>query len=194
MVVFSTPRISNQNKTIKDKINNDRINNLVYNTVSEVEMKTFCVNCGQAHEQENYPKRCKGCRTEMYKNPIPVAVVIVPVEDGILLIQRNIPPQVGGWAFPGGFVDEGENAQDAAKRELQEEVGIDYQGDFSILGIESTPNRANMLIFVKAEQGLNPSDIENFKKNKEVQAVKVVSKYEELCFPLHSLILKKLLG
>ena len=75
-------------------------------------MKTFCVNCGQVHEQENYPKRCKGCRTEMYKNPIPVAVVVVPVEDnwlkkawlrvkafitrkevklsGVLLIQRNI--------------------------------------------------------------------------------------------------------
>ena len=157
-------------------------------------MKTFCVNCGQEHTQENYPKRCKHCRTEMYKNPIPVAVVIVPVADGILLIQRNIPPQVGGWAFPGGFVDEGETAQDAAKRELQEEVGVDYQGEFSIIGIESTPNRANMLIFVKAEQGLKLSDIENFQKNKEVQTVKVISKYEDLCFPLHSLILKKIIG
>lgn len=157
-------------------------------------MKTFCVSCGQNHEQENYPKRCNNCRTEMYKNPIPVAVVVISVDEGILLIQRNIAPQIGGWAFPGGFVDEGETVQEAAKRELQEEVGIDYQGDFTIIGIESTPHRENMLIFLKANQDLKLSDLEMFKANKEVQAIKVIKRYEDLCFSLHSLVLRKFLG
>jgi ADP-ribose pyrophosphatase YjhB (NUDIX family) len=157
-------------------------------------MKTHCIHCGEVHTQENYPKKCSHCGTEMYKNPIPVAVVVVPVEEGILLIQRNIPPQVGGWAFPGGFVDEGETVLEAAQRELQEEVGVNYQGDFSILSIESTPNRANMLIFVKANQGLKPQDLINFKPNSEVQALKVIKRYEDLCFPLHSLILHKIFG
>lgn len=157
-------------------------------------MKTHCINCGQVHEQESYPKKCNHCQTEIYKNPIPVAVVVVPVNEGILVIQRNIPPHVGGWAFPGGFVDEGETVFEAAKRELKEEVGIDYQGEFSILSIESTPNRANLLIFLKATQGLSPKDLEQFTPNSEVQAVKVIKKYEDLCFPLHSLTLHKIFG
>jgi hypothetical protein len=157
-------------------------------------MKTFCVNCGSAHLEESYPKKCVNCQTEMYKNPIPVAVVLLSVEnEGVVLVQRNIPPHVGGWALPGGFVDEGETVEEAAQRELQEEVGINYQGPFSVIALESTPSRANLLIFLKADQAIKRSEIANFVPNSEVQALKVVGNYEELCFPLHSLILKKYL-
>ena len=42
----------------------------------------------------------------------------------ILLITRGIPPFEGQFAFPGGFVDYGEDPEDACIRELQEECGI----------------------------------------------------------------------
>jgi 8-oxo-dGTP diphosphatase len=42
----------------------------------------------------------------------------------ILLIQRKKDPFAGDWAFPGGFVEEGETLEESAKRELQEETGI----------------------------------------------------------------------
>jgi len=43
----------------------------------------------------------------------------------VLLIERAGEPFKGKWAFPGGFVDMDETTETAAKRELQEETGID---------------------------------------------------------------------
>lgn len=42
----------------------------------------------------------------------------------VLLIQRLKEPFKDSWALPGGFVDENEDLQAAAIRELQEETGI----------------------------------------------------------------------
>ena len=42
----------------------------------------------------------------------------------VLLIKRKNDPFKGQWAIPGGFVDENENLENAAKREFAEETGI----------------------------------------------------------------------
>jgi 8-oxo-dGTP diphosphatase len=42
----------------------------------------------------------------------------------VLLIERNHPPFAGCWAIPGGFVDENESLEDAARRELLEETTL----------------------------------------------------------------------
>ena len=48
-------------------------------------------------------------------------------DDGVsvLLIQRRYEPFKNGWAIPGGFVLENESLEEAVKRELQEETGIE---------------------------------------------------------------------
>ena len=43
----------------------------------------------------------------------------------VMLIQRDLPPFEGRWALPGGFVRLTETAEDAARRELKEETGIE---------------------------------------------------------------------
>ncbi len=43
----------------------------------------------------------------------------------ILLIQRGGHPYLGTWALPGGFVNPDENTEQAAKRELLEETGVE---------------------------------------------------------------------
>lgn len=49
------------------------------------------------------------------------------VKDGlsVLLIRRGLDPYKGSWAFPGGFIRMDEDAETGARRELNEETGLD---------------------------------------------------------------------
>lgn len=46
-------------------------------------------------------------------------------EGKILLGQRSKPPLTGVWSLPGGHIEPGEKAIDAARRELAEETGVE---------------------------------------------------------------------
>jgi 8-oxo-dGTP diphosphatase len=70
--------------------------------------------------------------------PVPTVDVIIEVRDLIVLIRRKHPPP--GWALPGGFIDAGERAQDAAVREAMEETGLQVTLT-DLLGVYSDPAR-----------------------------------------------------
>jgi NADH pyrophosphatase NudC (nudix superfamily) len=65
-----------------------------------------------------------------YEYPRPaltVDCVVFRIDAGgleLLLIQRGLPPFLGQWALPGGFVRIDETTEHAARRELAEEAGM----------------------------------------------------------------------
>src|SRR5271170_4790544 len=65
-----------------------------------------------------------------YKHPHPaltVDCVVFGIDDAglnVLLIERGLEPFKGRWALPGGFVSVDETLDDAARRELGEEAGL----------------------------------------------------------------------
>ncbi|MEQ1812808.1 MAG: NUDIX hydrolase [Terricaulis sp.] len=63
--------------------------------------------------------------SEAQGRPIAAAGVVCLRGEDVLLIRRGTPPREGEWSLPGGRIEFGERAVDAALRELGEETGCE---------------------------------------------------------------------
>ena len=66
-------------------------------------------------------KQCNACRQTWYRNPTVGVAVILLRGESVLLVQRRC----GRWCIPCGHVDWNEDIEDAARRELLEETGLE---------------------------------------------------------------------
>ncbi len=57
--------------------------------------------------------------------PIVGIGIVVIRDDSVLLVRRGKPPNVGAWTLPGGAQEVGETTEQAARRELLEETGLE---------------------------------------------------------------------
>ena len=111
----------------------------------------FCPRCGQSATVE-YPRSisCSHCGYGAYYNPKPVAAAIPVTPDGrIILLKRGFDPGKDLWTFPGGFVDLGETVEQAAQREVQEEICVSVKlGE--VVGVYSREEERVVLIVFAA--------------------------------------------
>ena len=75
---------------------------------------------------------------------VTVDVVILTMSEGrlhVLLVRRGEEPYEGMWAIPGGFKRPKETLDEAAKRELVEETGVDAASLLTQFGAYGDPGR-----------------------------------------------------
>ncbi len=118
----------------------------------------FCASCGAeiawgvppGDHAERF--HCTACGHVEYCNPIPLVLCLLHTRDKVLMIRRAIPPYVDSWAPPGGFIDQGESIDDAAVREIREEVGVNIDPESLIpYSIVSIPSINQICFICRAE-------------------------------------------
>jgi ADP-ribose pyrophosphatase YjhB (NUDIX family) len=159
--------------TMGDELSNDPsdLAMMPSSTQTENPRNAFCSSCGTAFaETRTYPRICTNCGLQMWANPIPVSVVLVPVvtkektkeKTGLLVVRRAIEPRKGLLALVGGFLEEHETWQQGGVREIREETGIIVDPEtlepFWYASTEPRPNRVLLFSIAKpiSEESLVP--------------------------------------
>jgi ADP-ribose pyrophosphatase YjhB (NUDIX family) len=145
---------------------------------------SHCSACGSRFgSRARWPRTCRACGHVAYRNPVPVVVLVVPVEGaGVLTVRRREPP--AGLALPSGYIEYGEAWQDAAVRELEEETGVRVAAStVRELAVRSGGD-GTLLVFATAP-AIARHDLRRFTASAEVAELVVVrGPRDDLVFPL----------
>ncbi len=100
----------------------------------------YCPRCGSADFKPLGERslKCADCGFHYFINSAAaVAALVVNNEGKIMLTTRGVEPAYGKLDLPGGFVDPMESVENALKRELKEELGLNIK---SVEFFGSAPN------------------------------------------------------
>jgi ADP-ribose pyrophosphatase YjhB (NUDIX family) len=152
---------------------------------------SHCSYCGHRFDDgQSWPRICRHCGNVSFLNPLPVAVVLLPIDRGLLVVRRNIEPKRGWLALPGGYINYGESWQQAGARELLEETGVAIApADLREFCVKSAPD-STLLVFGLARP-LRQQDLPPFEPNEETQAIDVLTGPQALAFSTHTEALRE---
>jgi 8-oxo-dGTP diphosphatase len=147
---------------------------------------SHCSYCGTRYpEAMPWPRTCPACTETTWHNPLPVAMVLCPVDTadgpGLVVIRRDIEPGRGQLALPGGFIETGETWQEAATRELREETGILADpADVRLFDAVSTRGTINLFALLPSRPATSlPAPA----RTEEVSEWLVITAPRQLAFP-----------
>lgn len=112
--------------------------------------------------------KCEECGFQWYVNmSAAVAAIIYNENEEILFTRRAFDPAKGTYDLPGGFIDLGETAEEAVKREIKEELNLEvtechywmtFPNKYPYKGMEY--NTLDLIFFCKVKdfKGLEAND------------------------------------
>lgn len=126
----------------------------------------FCGRCGTPTEHVGYEfsKKCPNCGLTAYPRISPAVIVLIEHEGKVLLSRSPHFPK-GMYSIQAGFVEPGENLEQAVEREILEEVGI-YVQDIKYFGSQPWPFPNSLMIgftakYAGGELTLDKTEIED---------------------------------
>lgn len=127
---------------------------------------------------------CDGCDSIFYENPKNVVGTLPVHGDRVLLCKRAIPPRIGKWTLPAGFMENGESSLEGAIRETREEARASIRvADDCLYTLFNLPRINQVYLFFRAEltnldyaAGIESTAVELFRED-EIP-------WDEIAFPV----------
>jgi ADP-ribose pyrophosphatase YjhB (NUDIX family) len=147
---------------------------------------SHCSFCGHPFiDNQPWPRTCSNCGQISFLNPLPVVVMLLPVDDGLLQIRRGIEPGLGKWAFPGGYVNLGETWQEAGAREVLEETHVTLDpGEIREFRVRSARDGTLLIFGLSAPR--RAADLPDFVPTDETTERAVRTALTGMAFQLHA--------
>jgi 8-oxo-dGTP diphosphatase len=151
---------------------------------------SHCSYCGTAYPEDSpWPRVCPGCTETTWRNPLPVAVLMLPVRTGpdsagLVVVRRDIEPARGQLALPGGFIETGETWQEAAVRELREEAGL--TGDSALVRLVDVVSTFGTINIFGRLPAVDEADLPQSAPTDEASEWLVLTRPAPLAFPSHT--------
>jgi 8-oxo-dGTP diphosphatase len=152
----------------------------------------YCPRCATplvARVQEDRERpTCPGCGFIHYLDPKVAVAVVLGDEHGVLLGRRNVDPGSGRWSFPAGYVNRGEVLEEAAVREVREELQVPVRLT-RLVGVYSTRGDPVVLVVYAGEVELGAQPRADGHELSEVRRFPLDA-LPELAFPRDRRILR----
>ena len=107
----------------------------------------FCPRCGSplTVAEAGHVLTCSGCGRQQFPRTDPAVIMLVTDDEDRALLGRQPKWPEGRYSTLAGFVDPGESLEDAVRREVDEEVGVEV-GEVTYLGNQPWPFPASLMV------------------------------------------------
>lgn len=115
-------------------------------------MHRFCARCGQPTgiAVAGHVRRCAACGAEHYPRTDPAVIMLVRDEDDRCLLGNHALWPRGRFSTLAGFVEPGESLEQAVRREVVEEAGVEV-GEVSYVGSQPHPFPSSLMLGFMAD-------------------------------------------